>query len=130
MAVALHAGMELYYTFAGALVLGAMMLTGSALVFLATRGPRAARRLIPAIAAVRASKEARHTALSGLSVALVVALWLGFGSFTFLRAYDPSADVFVPSASIEWEPASPASITSFDRFDYGTATNAALARRS
>ena len=120
--------MDLYYTLAGALVLGTLLLIGSATVLVITRAPRAARALRQRF--TRASIQQRRALLSGLGVAVAVALWLGLASLSFQSAFDRTPQAFVPPSSVEWEPAGEQPSTSFDRFEYGTVSNAALSRRS
>ncbi len=114
--------MDVYYTVAGALVIGTMLLLGSLTVSLATRVQEAARNL--------RAPESRRTAASVAAVALIVGLWLGFGSLSFSSAFERTTEAYVPPPGIDWEPVGSLPSTGFDRFDYGTATNAALSRRS
>lgn len=116
--------MDLYYTLAGALVIGTFLLIGSGVVYVGTRIEHTVREV--------SRPATRRSAASAVGIALVVALWLGFGSFSFSHAFDRTADAYVPPAGVDWEPAgaAPAPATRFDRFDYGSVSNAALSRRS
>ena len=114
--------MDIYNTVAGALVIGAVLLVGSGLVFVMTRIEQTLR-------SVRGRAAARRVVRSALGIALFVALCFGLGRFSFERAFD-STHAFVPRDQVRWEPAGKLPMTSFDRFDYGSASNAEIARRS
>ena len=114
--------MDLYYTVAGALVIGSLLLLSSAVVYTGVLLERGVRAL--------ARPESRRITLSLLGLALMLALWVGLGSLSFDRAFERTAEAYVPPAGIDWEPVGNAPTTSFDRFDYGSVSNAALARRS
>jgi hypothetical protein len=114
--------MNLYNTFAGALMMSVMLLIGSGVVFIGTRLEQAFR-------SARGRASARQVAKSALGIALFVGLWLGFGHLSFSQAFD-STHGFVPREEVRWRPVGAQPTTSFDRFDYGSASNAEISRRS
>ena len=114
--------MDIYNTVAGALVIGAVLLVGSGVVFVTARIEQTLR-------SVRGRATTRRVARSALGIAVFVALCFGLGRFSFERAFD-STHAFIPSNEVRWEPAGELPIPSFDRFDYGSASNAEIARRS
>ena len=115
--------MSIYNTLAGALVIGAMLLIGSGVVFVLTRIERALRT-------PRGRADTRRVLKSALGIALFLAACIGFSRFSFESAFDSTHHSFVPSDEIRWEPVGELPTTSFDRFDYGSVSNAELARRS
>ncbi len=114
--------MDIYNTFAGALVIGAMLLIGSGVVFVLTRIERL-------IVGARRRASTRRMLTSALGIALFAAVCIGLGRFSFERAFDRT-QAFIPSNEVRWGPVSERPTTSFDRFDYGSASNAEIARRS
>jgi hypothetical protein len=114
--------MDIYNSVAGALVIGTLLLVGSGVLFVVTRIEQTLRSL-------RARAATRRVAHSALGIALFVAVCFGLGHLSFERAFD-STHAFVPSNEVRWEPAGELPIPSFDRFDYGSASNAEIARRS
>ena len=114
--------MDIYNTLAGALVIGAVLLISSGVFFIMTLIEQTLR-------SARGRAAARRVAKSALAVALFLAVCFGLGRFSFERAFD-STHAFVPSDEVHWEPVGELPSTSFDRFDYGSASNAEIARRS
>ncbi len=114
--------MDIYNSVAGALVIGTMLLVGSGVLFVVTRIDQTLRSL-------RARAATRRVAQSALGIALFVAVCFGLGHLSFEQAFD-STQAFVPSNPVRWQPVGELPITSFDRFDYGSASNAEIARRS
>ena len=114
--------MSIYNTLAGALVIGAMLLIGSGVVFVLTR-------IEQALHTPRARADTCRVLKSALGIALFLAACIGFSRFSFESAFD-STHAFVPSDEVRWEPVGELPTTSFDRFDYGSVSNAELARRS
>ncbi|MBW2271425.1 MAG: hypothetical protein JRH16_22965 [Deltaproteobacteria bacterium] len=114
--------MDIYNTFVGALVIGAILLIGSGVVFALTRGEALLR-------AARQRAGTRRMLMSGVGIALFLAACIGLGRFSFEHAFDRT-QAFIPANEVRWEPVGELPTTSFDRFDYGSASNAELARRS
>ena len=113
--------MDLYHTFAGALVLGAMLLIGSGIVLAVTLIDRTLR-------SARSRTVARRHLRSVLGIALFAALCVGFGRVAFDSAFD-TKKTYVPIPEVRWEPATVPAPTRFDRFDHGSASNAEFTRR-
>lgn len=114
--------MDIYNTFAGALVLGTMLLIGSAAIYILTTLERTLRT-------PSGRDRVRRLVKSALGIAAVTGLAYGLGSLAFERAFD-SPPVYVPRDEVRWEPAGKPPTASFDRFEYGSASNAELAQRS
>ena len=113
--------MDLYNTFAGALVIGSMLLIGSSVIF-------AFAWIDETVSSARSRARTGRAFTSSIGIVLFVVASIAFGSFAFESAFD-SSGAFVPGDEIRWEPAGQLPTTSFDRFDYGSASNAELAQR-